>query len=109
MGHGARHHVNGAVGLTWRAARTALPQRRTAISTSSHEGACDPWLYVNYVLFVLKTAYRDFEERAGHVKTPRGTKTARVGSANAGFPGDFTLPIWSVLARCMGHSSSPSL
>ena len=39
-----------------------------------HEGRHDPWPYVNYVLFILKTAYREFAERVGEVKAPRGAK-----------------------------------
>lgn len=39
-----------------------------------HEGRNDPWPYINYVLFILKTAYREFAERVGEVKAPRGAK-----------------------------------
>ena len=56
-----------------------------------HEGRHDPWPYINYVLFVLKTAYREFEARAGQVKSPRGAKTALVEAAIAAFPAEFTL------------------
>ena len=56
-----------------------------------HEGKHDPWPYVNYVLFVLKTAYREFEARAGQIKTPRGAKTALVEAAIAAFSAEFTL------------------
>jgi Fic family protein len=56
-----------------------------------HEGGHDlvPWL--NYFLGVVRRAYREFEQRAGQVKTPRGAKTALVEAAISGFPGDFTL------------------
>jgi Fic family protein len=56
-----------------------------------HEGRHDlvPWL--NDFLGVVRRAYREFEERAGQVKTPRGAKTALVEAAISGFPGDFTL------------------
>jgi Fic family protein len=27
-----------------------------------HEGKHDPWLYINFILFILKSAYREFEE-----------------------------------------------
>jgi Fic family protein len=40
-----------------------------------HEGKHDPWPYVNFVLYTLKTAYSEFEERVGKMKSPRGTKT----------------------------------
>jgi hypothetical protein len=46
---------------------------------------------VNYVLFILKSAYREFEERVGQVKSPPGTKTALVEAAVDGFMGEFTL------------------
>ena len=47
------------------------------LETSSqgwHEGKHDPWPYINYVLYILKTAYREFAERVGEVKAPRGAK-----------------------------------
>ncbi len=40
-----------------------------------HEGNHDPWPYINYLLFIIKTAYREFEQRLGMVKSPRGEKT----------------------------------
>ncbi len=40
-----------------------------------HEGKHDPWPYINYLLFILKTAYREFEERVGQVASPKGSKT----------------------------------
>ena len=39
-----------------------------------HEGAHDPWPYINYVLSIMKTAYRDFVDRVGEIKAPRGAK-----------------------------------
>jgi len=60
-------------------------------SRAWHEGRHDPWPYINYLLFVLKTAYQEFEERAGQVKAPRGAKRALVEAAIEAFPGDFTL------------------
>ena len=56
-----------------------------------HDGRHDllPWL--NYFLGVVRRACREFEERAGQVKTPRGAKTALVAAAVDAFPGDFTL------------------
>ena len=43
-----------------------------------HDGAHDPWPYINFVLFVLKTAYKEFEERLGQTAAPRGEKTELV-------------------------------
>jgi Fic family protein len=56
-----------------------------------HEGRHDPWPYINYVLFTLKTAYREFEERVGNVKSPRGAKTELIETAVKAFAGEFTL------------------
>lgn len=39
-----------------------------------HDGKNDPWPYVNYVLYVLKEAYREFETRVGEVGGRRGEK-----------------------------------
>jgi Fic family protein len=44
-------------------------------SQSWHEGKHDPWPYINYLLFILKTAYREFEERVGQMASPKGSKT----------------------------------
>ncbi|MCI0697217.1 hypothetical protein L0337_35090 [candidate division KSB1 bacterium] len=46
-----------------------------------HDGRHDPWPYLNYVLFILKSAYREFEERLGQIKSPRGTKTEIITNA----------------------------
>ena len=39
-----------------------------------HEGKHDPWPFINYVLSILKSAYREFEERVGQTGAPRGSK-----------------------------------
>lgn len=67
-----------------------------------HEGRHDliPWL--NYFLGVLRRAYREFERRAGDVKTPRGAKTVLVEAAIDAFPGDFTLA--DIERNCPGVS-----
>ena len=46
-----------------------------------HEGKHDPWPYINYVLYILKTAYREFEQRVGQIASPKGAKTELVTSA----------------------------
>jgi Fic family protein len=43
-----------------------------------HQGKHDPWPYVNYVLYTLKTGYREFEDRVGQITSPRGAKTELV-------------------------------
>jgi Fic family protein len=46
-----------------------------------HEGKHDPWPYINYVLFILKTAYQELERRVGETLSPRGSKTELVLAA----------------------------
>jgi Fic family protein len=43
-------------------------------SQAWHEGKHDPWPFINYVLSILKFAYREFEERVGQISAPRGSK-----------------------------------
>ena len=43
-----------------------------------HQGKHDPWPYINYTLFIIKTAYREFEERLGQLQSPKGEKTGLV-------------------------------
>ena len=56
-----------------------------------HEGKHDPWPYINYILFILKQSYREFEGRVGTVVSPRGAKTEIVESAIEKIIGSFTL------------------
>jgi Fic family protein len=55
-----------------------------------HEGKHDPWPYINYLLYILKIAYQEFESRVGQLKSPHGTKTELVASAINGFEQEFT-------------------
>ena len=43
-----------------------------------HEGRHNPWPYINYLLSILKTAYREFAERVGDTKAPPGAKRDQV-------------------------------
>lgn len=54
-----------------------------------HEGKHDPWPYISYLLFIIKKAYDEFEERAGSIAAPRGEKTALVEAAIRQQSGDF--------------------
>jgi len=60
-------------------------------SQSWHEGKHDPWPYINYLLFILKTAYQEFESRVGQMKSPRGAKTEIVETAIASFEKEFAI------------------
>ena len=45
-----------------------------------HEGKHNPWPYINFLLFIMNSAYKEFKERIGLVKESRGTKTEIVHS-----------------------------
>ena len=43
-----------------------------------HEGQHTPWPYINYVLSIIKMAYREFEQRLGRLQIPKGEKTSLI-------------------------------
>jgi len=43
-----------------------------------HDGKHDPWPYINYILSIIKMAYREFEQRLGQLQSPKGEKTSLV-------------------------------
>lgn len=59
-----------------------------------------PWW--SYFLGILRSAYREFEERVGAVRPPRGAKTETVRRAVFAFPGEFTIS--DVEGACPGVS-----
>ena len=67
-----------------------------------HEGRHNPWPFINYVLWVLKTAYAEFEQRLGQVKAPRGEKSQVVIDAVPRLPGDFSIA--QLRQQCPGVS-----
>jgi Fic family protein len=71
-------------------------------SAGWHQGRHDPWPYINYVFFILKAAYREFEERVGQVKGPRGEKTELVVRAINQSPEVFRIA--DLQAACPGVS-----
>jgi len=60
-------------------------------SLTWREGRNDPWPYVNYLLFILKKAYKEFEQRVGETASPRGAKTELIRAAVAAKTGAFAL------------------
>ena len=46
-----------------------------------HDGKHDPWPAMNFLLFVLTQACKEFEQRVGQLKSPRGEKTEAVLAA----------------------------
>lgn len=56
-----------------------------------HEGRHDPWPYINYLLYILKIAYHEFEARVGQIKGPKGSKTEFVEMVINSFEKGFTV------------------
>lgn len=67
-----------------------------------HEKKHNPWPFVNYMLFILNSAYREFEERLGRLKSPRGEKTEAVIRAIDEEAGAFHIS--DVQRKCPGVS-----
>jgi len=65
-------------------------------------GRHDAWPYINYLLFILKTAYADFEQRIGLLKNGRGEKTERIIAAIRSRLGPFR--VGEIQAACPGVS-----
>ncbi len=54
-----------------------------------HDGKHDPWPALNFLLYVLTQACKEFEQRVGQLKSPRGAKTALVEAAIQRQAGEF--------------------
>ena len=67
-----------------------------------HEGKHDPWPYVNYILYTLKTACREFEERVGQIASPKGAKTELIISVIERHLGPFRIS--DIQKECPGVS-----
>jgi len=67
-----------------------------------HEGKHDPWHYINFVCFILKSAYREFENRMGVISSGRGEKTAWVRDVIEQLPESFA--VGDVVRACSGVS-----
>lgn len=60
-------------------------------SVGWHESTHDPWPYINFLLFIYKSALREMENRAAEITTSRGEKTAMILRAIAGRTGEFSV------------------
>ena len=56
-----------------------------------HEGNHDPWPYINYLLSIIKMAYKEFEERLDRIESPKGKKTDIVFRALEETSGSFSV------------------
>jgi Fic family protein len=54
-----------------------------------HEGKHDPWPAVNFLLYILTRACKEFEEQVGWMTSPRGAKTEMVEHAIETISGEF--------------------
>ena len=67
-----------------------------------HEDKHNPWHYINFVLYILKTAYREFEKRVGRITYVKGEKTELVINAIEKTPGSFHIS--EIRSQCQGVS-----
>ncbi len=65
-----------------------------------HEGKHDSWPYINFLLYTLIDAYKEFERRVGATASPKGAKTELVHQAVMAQLGDFRLR--DILRACPG-------
>lgn len=63
-----------------------------------HEVKHDPWPYINYILSIIKMAYREFEQRLGRLQSPKGEKTSLVLHAIDSALGPFS--VTEIQNRC---------
>lgn len=60
-------------------------------SAGWHEGKHNPWPFINYVLWIAREAYQEFERRVSDSKAPPGEKSQVIVSAIEGMAGDFSI------------------
>ncbi len=67
-----------------------------------HEVKHDPRPYINFLLYTLKSAYKDFEERVGSMAAPKGEKTTMILDAIHSAADPFRIA--DLQARCSNAS-----
>src|SRR5205814_752617 len=60
-------------------------------SEAWHKGKHNPWHYVNFLLYTLLDASKEFERRVGETAAPRGEKQSVIQAAVARATGTFTV------------------
>ena len=60
-------------------------------SAGWHEGTHDPWPYIRFILYILKTACKEFEQRVSSTKSPRGAKSDLILASVEKHLGEFTI------------------
>lgn len=56
-----------------------------------HQGKHNPWPYINYLLWIFKEAYKEFEQRVGETGSKKGAKTEQVINSINKISGDFSV------------------
>ena len=67
-----------------------------------HEGRHNPWVYVNFLLYIFKQAYSEFIERVKKIESPKGAKTEIVIEQIQKMNDEFTLS--QLQSKCAGES-----
>jgi Fic family protein len=62
-----------------------------ASSQGWHEAKHDPWPLINFLLYILKLAYGEFERRIGQTASPKGAKTEMIEAAIKSIKGTFSI------------------
>ncbi|MFA7230883.1 MAG: Fic family protein [Victivallaceae bacterium] len=71
-------------------------------SRNWHEQTHNPWYYINYLLFVIKNVYKEFESRFEGMHSPKGAKTELILSIINATRGTFSLR--EIESKCPGVS-----
>ncbi len=67
-----------------------------------HRGAHDPWPYINFILYIVKAAYKEFQERFEKTASVKGAKTGIVVESIRSYKGEFTMA--DIERQCPGVS-----
>lgn len=68
-----------------------------------HEGRHNPWPFVNYMLWVLKQAFQEFERRVGETAEPLGAKAQLARDVIARQSGSFSVGDLERLCPAVGR------
>jgi len=67
-----------------------------------HKGRHDHWFYTNFLLYILKTAYKEFEKRLESLSSPKGMKTNLIADMIDKTAGTFSVS--DIQRECPGVS-----
>ena len=71
-------------------------------SKNWHSGKHDPWPYINFILYIVKSAYKEFQDRFEKTATAKGAKTGIVVASIRSSKGPFTIS--DIERQCPGVS-----